>query len=483
MSDDAPAQILEVTGGVGGLAAAYDAVRALAITYDDAGSSMREGAHTGRRVLHDDDLLESSLLCPATFVLAEAAVLAATAGPDGLLVASAGWEVDAVAVRAAVAALETADQCVHGSVEVLDYALGRAVGTGLLLTSPLLLGGAMNALTGLALADQVRPGTSTQVLGGIAEHAEDQLTTHPAPVEHLVNGGGGLLDGLTGGLAGTATTEAGAAELAGLYDHPGPPSVTPVEAELPGSDTRPGSRARPRGAPRRGGRALPHPSSALNGTIEIQTISGQDGDRHIVYLPGTDDLTTLPWTQDGDVRDMATNAQLVAGQLDTYQQGVVQAMQDVGVEAGEPVLVVGHSQGGMEAAAILAADHGYDVTDVVTAGSPTAQVDGFPAGSHVTSLEQRGDIVPLLDGEPNPDSVQQTTVLFDAGPADGVMGHHSYGVYVAGAAAADASALPSLVENIDSLQAHGFLGTPGQPEEHVTSQVLQITRDRPVTGR
>lgn len=477
MSDDAPAQILDVTGGVGGLAASYDGVRTLAATYDEAGSSLREGARTGRRVLHDDDLLESSVLCPATFVVAEAAVLAATVGPDGLLVSSAGWEVDALAVRAALAALESADRCVHDSVEVLDYALGRAVGTGLLLTSPLLLGGAVNALTGLALADQVRPGTSTQVLGAIAGHAENQLTMHPAPVEHLVNGGGGLLDGLTGGMTGTATTEAGAAELAGLYGDPGCPSVAPVDVEVPGSDTRPGSLADLVEHLGDVAGLSPTPTSALNGTIEIQTISGRDGDRHIVYLPGTDDLTTLPWTQDDDVRDMATNAQLVAGQLDAYQQGILQAMQDAGVQPGEPVLVVGHSQGGMEAAAILAGDHGYDVTDVVTAGSPTAQVDGFPAGSHVTSLEQRGDIVPLLDGEPNPDTLEQTTVLFDAGPADGVMGHHGYAVYVEGAAAADASTHPSLVANIDSLHSHGFLGEPGQPEVALTTQVVQITRD------
>jgi hypothetical protein len=98
----------------------------------------------------------------------------------------------------------------------------------------------------------------------------------------------------------------------------------------------------------------------------------------------------------------------------------------------------------------------------------------------VTSLEQYGDVVPLLDGEPNPDSLEQTTVLFDAGPDGGVTAHHSYGVYADGAAAADASSDPYLVENIASLHQHGFLG--GHPVEHaqgqptVSSQVFQITR-------
>lgn len=475
MSDDA--QILEVTGGVGGLEASYAAVRALAATYDAAGDRLRGMADAGRRVLADGDLLESGLLCPGTFVLAEAAVVATTAGPDGLLVGSVGWELDAVAIRAAVTALEAADEGVHGSFEVLDYLLGRGAGTALLLASPALAAGAATTLTNLALLDQVRPGTSQQVLGAVGSGAEDLLTENPALIEHLMNGGGGLVDGLTGSPLGpplTPTTEDGAATVAALYGDDGRPHVTGLEIVLPGGNTQPtsledlvehlGQVAALSGTP----------DSPLNGTIEIQTVSGADGGTaHIVYLPGTDDLTTLPWTQDGDVRDMGTNAQLVAGDLDAYQQGIAEAMHDAGVRPGEPVLVVGHSQGGMAAAAILAGQSGYDVTDVVTVGAPTAHVDGFPEGSHVTSLEQHGDVVPLLDGEPNPDSVEQTTVYFDADPEGGVTDHHGYPAYEQGAAAADASSDPSIVENVESLQEHGFLTGSGT----VTSQVLQITRD------
>ena len=213
--------------------------------------------------------------------------------------------------------------------------------------------------------------------------------------------------------------------------------------------------------------------SPANGTIEIQTVtSGHGNVVHIVNLPGTDDLATLPWTADDDVRDMGTNLDLVAGVPDDYQQGILQAMTDAGIGPDDPVLIVGHSQGGMEAAAILAGHSGFHVTDVVTAGSPTAQVHGFPAGSHVLSLEQHGDLVPLLDGEPNPPSVEQTTVLVDAHPPSGIEAHHSYEVYVAAAAAVDHSTQPSIVSSLQSLHDHGFLGAGGQ----VTSQVFQITR-------
>jgi pimeloyl-ACP methyl ester carboxylesterase len=135
-------------------------------------------------------------------------------------------------------------------------------------------------------------------------------------------------------------------------------------------------------------------------------------------------------------------------------------------------MVVGHSLGGMEAAALAAHHHGYHVTDVVTAGAPTAQLSGFPAGSNVLSLEQQGDIVPQLDGAPNPDSVQQTTVTFDAHPGGGVTAHHSYGAYEQGAGLVDGSTDPSVEAAVRSLHDHGYLGTGGT----VTSQVFQITR-------
>ena len=177
---------------------------------------------------------------------------------------------------------------------------------------------------------------------------------------------------------------------------------------------------------------------------------------HIVNLPGTDDLGTLPWTADDDVRDMGTNLDLVAGVPDDYQQGILEAMGQAGIGPDDPVLIVGHSQGGMEAVAILAGDSGYHVTDVVTAGSPTAQVDHLPAGSHVLSLEQHGDLVPLLDGEPNPPSVEQTTVVVDAHPGAGIAAHHGYDVYVDAGAAVDASTNPSVVSSLESLHEHGY---------------------------
>ena len=397
MSD---AHITQVTGGAHGLAATYAAVRTLAAAFDRAGSELRDWAGLGARTLVDPDLAASAPLSPVSFALAERAVLAATTGPDGVLVESLGWEADALVVRDVVTAFDACDDLVAFRFQPLT---GRAFA----ITGP----AAHSGLLALAYGGDGHPG-----------------------VRHLdvdVPGSGEQPADLTG--------------LVGHLQH--------VAALSQGS------------------------GSPLNGSIEVQTIHGPDGVRHIVYLPGTDDMTTLPWTQDGDVRDLPTDLLLMSGQDNSYQEGILQAMADAGIGPHDPVLLVGHSMGGMEAAAILGQGSGFHVTHVVTAGSPTAQVPGFPAGTHVLSLEHQGDVVPLTDGAPNPDSVQQATVTFaDDGGAGGVVGNHDYWHYVNGAAAADASTDPSVQEQLASLHESGFLASGHGPTPTVTSQVLQIVR-------
>jgi pimeloyl-ACP methyl ester carboxylesterase len=484
-----PVPITGITGGSEGMEATYAKVLALATTYDTAGNQMREWAGIGARTMGNGDLVESAILSPISFGEAEVAVLSATTGPDGVLVESLAWETDAILIRVTVRVFQEADDLVHGAFEVVDHLVGRMIGLTLVTSAPALLTTALT-LGPLAyvLWQHLPPGLQDQLEdqaedGGAA--LQDWLAEHPELPQHLINGGGGLLDGLweglTPGLPGgplgiptfTPDTESAAGLLAALYGDDGTYDVSPTDLSVPSGGTQPGTLAD----------VLAHLSetSALsdadhpgnNGTVEIQTIRDGDGDiRHIVYLPGTDDMATLPWTQDGDVRDMATNFLLINGQDNAHLQGIQQAMHDAGIQPGDPVMLAGHSQGGMEAAAILSNHDDFNVTNVVTAGSPTAQVPGFPPGTHVISLENQGDVVPLLDGEENPDSPQQVTVHFDDRGSD-IGDSHSLDHYTNGAAAVDASADQSLVEQLDSLHAHGYLGTGGQD---VSSQVFQITR-------
>ena len=485
MSGADGAVVVSVTGGVAGLAATYARLLALAEAYDAAAGRMRDWAALGARTLVDDDLVASAVLAPLSLAEAGAAVAGATTGRDGVLTESFGWTLDAEAVRLAVRLLEGADELAEGAVSSLDHALGRALGRTLGLGAPLWLPTLAGATCATALLWPHLPADGRERLrerlepGG--EALEEWVTDHPRLVERLAGGAGGVLDGMVGLPLRVTETAVLARLLAGAYD-PGRARVL----ALPGV-TVAGSARRPRSVED----LVDHLSQLselsgpgrpeMNGTIEVQSFEGPDGDaRHVVYLPGTDDMTTLPWTQDDDVRDLGANLMLVGDAPTAYGDGVLAALEQAGVGPDEPVLLAGHSQGGLQAAQLLgslgAADHGYSVTHVVTAGSPVAHLGPFPPGSHVLSLEQQGDVVPLLDGAANPDSPEHLTLTFEAGhrAGDDVGGHHGFAAYAAGAAAADASTDPGVAEQVRSLHDAGFLG--GEPPGGVRHTVYRITR-------
>jgi hypothetical protein len=483
--------VVAVTGGVAGLAAAYEAVRALADRYDDAGDHLRDWAAADARVLAEPDLLESAVLSPLTFAEAEARVLEAAGGIHGAAESSVAYEADAVLVRVAVSAFEGCDRLVAAAFGALDHAVGFGVGLGVGLavstSAPSLLVLGAVVVPSLTPGSQHLPAEVRRRLDGaaatIGSDAEKWLDEHPETTQHAVDGSGGLLDGLLAGspclpaMLGLApfhaTTADAAADLAALYAPEGVPRVhRRHDLAVPLGPQPPADLA---GLVRHLGQTnalSPADRPGDQGTIEVQTLRSPDGTvRHIVYLPGTDDLATTPSSQDADVRDLAADLHLIAGQDTTYARGIEQAMAEAGIAPHDPVLLVGHSQGGMVAAGLLAHGSGFHVTHVVTAGAPVAGEQGYPPGSHVLSLENVGDVVPLLDGRDNADSVGQVTVRFDDHETS-VAANHDLSHYVRGAAALDASADPSVREQLGSLHTSGFLGSGGT----ATSQVLQITR-------
>lgn len=468
--------ITSVTGGVAGLAATYADVRALADRFDVAGDHLRERAAEDARVLTEPALLESAPLSPVTFAEAETRVLDATCGVHGVLEASEVYEADALLVRATVTAYQECDRMVAASFDALDYAVGRELGIALVAEAPSLV------LLGLAAvpAWQHLSPSARRRLGDTAQEWADD---HPATVQHVVDGSGGLLDGvLTAapflpGLLGLAsfhpTVGDAASDLAGLYPAEGPASVRRRhDLTVPLGKTPPGDLADLMRHLDQTNALSPADRVGDQGTIEVQTLHADDGSvRHVVYLPGTDDLATLPWTADGDVRDLPADLHVIGGDHTAYAQGIERAMREAGIGPHDPVLLVGHSLGGIEASTLLAHRSGFDVTQVVTAGAPVGGVHDYPVGTHVLSLENRGDIVPLLDGHDNADSVQQVTVRFDDHETS-IAGNHDIQHYIRGAVAVDASTDPSVREQLDSLRGHGFLGSGGT----ATSQIFQVTR-------
>jgi pimeloyl-ACP methyl ester carboxylesterase len=131
----------------------------------------------------------------------------------------------------------------------------------------------------------------------------------------------------------------------------------------------------------------------------------------------------------------------------------------------EPVMLAGHSLGGI-AAAGLASSAGFRarhrVTSVVTMGSPIARMP-IPADVSVLSLEHRQDPVPHLEGRANPDRRTWVTVTRDLrGDPDHVdtgSGAHATQEYAQTAAEADGSQAPSLqtwrAQNHDFFESDG----------------------------
>ena len=150
---------------------------------------------------------------------------------------------------------------------------------------------------------------------------------------------------------------------------------------------------------------------------------------------------------------------------------MLQALRRCGAEPGEPVLLVGHSLGGMTAAG-LAADPRLrgelTITHVVTAGSPIAG-SGLPDDVQVLALERRQDPTPWLDGARNPDQPGWVTV--EAPSPAGLQGSHDLSGYLDTAAAVDSSHDPGLVRWRAGLG--DFLDRPG-----VVSTSWEVTGER-----
>lgn len=119
---------------------------------------------------------------------------------------------------------------------------------------------------------------------------------------------------------------------------------------------------------------------------------------YIVSIPGT-----TRWLPDGAANptDLTGNLELAGGNLSTAAEAVQLAMEKAGIPQDAPVMLSGHSQGGMIATA-LAADSGFtdqfNVTNVVTFGSPVDSTP-IPPSIDVLALQHSGDPVPRVDLE------------------------------------------------------------------------------------
>ena len=113
------------------------------------------------------------------------------------------------------------------------------------------------------------------------------------------------------------------------------------------------------------------------GEISVSFVTGADGVRRaIVDIPGTKSWNPAPVA---DVTSVGTDILAIAGHDTSYERGVFEALTDAGVHPDVPIMLVGHSEGGIVAvnAARDAAESGrFRITHVVTAGSPIGALAG-----------------------------------------------------------------------------------------------------------
>ena len=198
------------------------------------------------------------------------------------------------------------------------------------------------------------------------------------------------------------------------------------------------------------------------GTVRIIAVRRSDGRRAwIAQVPGTQNWSLQakanPFDLTGNVEGMANEA--------TAGRSLVEAaLREAGAAAGEPVMLVGHSQGGLVAAQ-LAADPAfrasYHVTHVVTAGAPVGTVR-IPDSVSVLALEHDEDLISRLDGTPNPDrprwvTVSRSTTAAGGAPSPSIA--HDLSTYTSTAAAVDIATDPGLARWRSGVEP--FLDAPG----------------------
>ncbi|MFI7589847.1 alpha/beta hydrolase [Spongisporangium articulatum] len=463
---DAPSQpkppvvVENVTGGAASVRVEYAELERLALFSEDTAATFLAAVARGHAVLVDPNLLASAVLNPGGAARVEAVLLEALDGPHGLTLLAGELTAHAATIRLTSLKYQATDALEAESMRLLD---GMLAATGLGTAAFLLV----NPLALLAT-------------GGAAYLGKDQLvdgmqwlvTEHPGVVDHLLRGLPSLISNTTG--IQVSQLEAQRLLAAQYPDSPGYLADRSQDPAVPG--TPPGNVA----DLIRGLDYVNETKKQDMGQIAVQVLRGPDGQIKsvIVDVPGTDDFNPKPWvTNDsGTINDMPTNFHAMNGDTTSYEKMVEEALRRSGVPGGKdgpPVMLVGHSQGGIVATA-MAGHTPYNVTHVVTAGSPVAAIS-VPSDVQVLSLENNSDVVPHLDAVDNPDTANRTTVTFDVLGQEHRAGtaHSMKESYIPGAEAVDASPSASVKTFKDG--ASPFLENPSGTT--VTTNRYQASRD------
>ncbi|MDO4918176.1 hypothetical protein [Kocuria sp.] len=217
-----------------------------------------------------------------------------------------------------------------------------------------------------------------------------------------------------------------------------------------------------------------------NSTVLVQKAVDEQGrTAYSVVLTGTEE-----WTDGSGVHDLkgigeAMTASPSAGltELPQAQRMAVQALRDAGIRPGDTVVLSGHSLGGIDAAGLASNREFrklYDVAAVTTFGAPVGDVE-IPGTTSVMAVEHQDDLVPTLDGVPNPDSPHRSTVRvgtpYDSSsdPVGARLGitAHEMSLYTLGAQGISAAQHPAVQEHEQRIAAAVPHGAGVRTESYV----------------
>ena len=461
---------LHVRGGSGGTAVALESLDGTARVLAEVAEDVAVVALRAVAVGTDPDLAAGSVLSPVTGVRAVGA-LADVTGPGGL-----GGDV--TALLALSSALAAAAGSYREAEAVATRAVERAQDTMMFVVGGL----APELLVGVLALD---------ALGVDVAGVLDEIAFDVPGIADLAGGAEGLVLGLRSNPL-TAPFVPAPARTAGLSDEQDYERAVRMLADSAAfwgllSDR---GRARVTAGPQpRTGAGVPRTLEDLAadqrnvgdgegyaGHIRVIEVPQARGSAWIVEISGTQVWDPRagknPFDVTTDVRSMAQDATVLADgvrQALEQAQGSSTAAGGAEVEAGrgtapdsdvvpdrgvartrepEPLMLVGHSLGGIAAAGLASSPRftqAHPVTQVVTMGSPVGRLP-VPVGTEVLSLEHEQDAVPRLDGQPNPDRATWVTVSRDLGDSgvDRASQAHDSQLYVDTAALVDESDDPSV---------------------------------------
>lgn len=351
----------------------YEELRRMSRVWETAATSLARQAVSVAALATQPCVATNAVFDPIGAARAEMAILAAAAVPHGLAAMSAKFAVDGVALEAVVCKEEFVDDFPVRELAAFDRWLSTAA-----LRFPFDPAGVW------------RDGNAR--VGALGDAGIGYLSPFLEPVLSLIAPSGRFRSDVAAGRPLRVDPLFGLPlALVGALAPEGPGYVAASPLRPAWADSAIGSLG---SAMRRVG-DLEHTSSA---DLAVERVVAADGTtRWVVELPGMRHMGVS-----SDPEDLTGSVAAMASPATAYTRSVAQALDASGVPRGAPVLLVGHSEGGI-VAMDLAGDPMFNggrvrVTHVVAAGSPISSKSVAPgSGTVVLSVENVNDVVTHLD--------------------------------------------------------------------------------------